>query len=112
MIGVVVAPNAPLAIVAFTIMGLGLCVVAPVSFSAVARVDPTGLGVAVARVNIFNYVGFVLGAAILGAITPVRIAFIVPTILILVILMLAKGFEPTPVEGAVENPAVMERPVV
>jgi MFS family permease len=112
MIGVLAAPNAILAIVAFSIMGLGLCVVAPVSFSAVARVDPTGLGVAVARVNIFNYVGFVLGAAILGAITPVRSAFIVPTILILVILALAKGFEPTPVEGALENPVVMERPVV
>jgi MFS family permease len=112
MIGVLFAHSTPLAIVAFTVMGLGLCVVAPVSFSAVARVDPTGLGVAVARVNIFNYVGFVVGAAILGVITPVRVAFIVPTVLILVILALAKGFEPTPVEDAVDDPAVMERPVV
>jgi MFS family permease len=112
MIGVVRAPNALLAIVAFTVMGLGLCVVAPVSFSAVARVDPTGLGVAVARVNIFNYVGFVAGAAILGVIPSVRTAFIVPTVLIVVILALARGFEPTPVEGALANPAVMERPVV
>ncbi|MEU9866782.1 MFS transporter [Actinomadura sp. NPDC048021] len=98
MAGVVAAPNAAVAIAAFAVAGLGLSVIAPVSFSAAGRVDPTGLGVAVARVNIFNYVGFVLGAAVVGAIAPLsadhglRIAFIVPTALILVVFATAKGF--------------------
>lgn len=118
MIGVVAAPNAGLAIAAFAVAGLGLSVIAPVSFTAAGRVDPTGLGVAVARVNIFNYVGFVLGAAVVGAISPVsadhglRLAFIVPTVLILVVFATARGFDPEPVEGARPDAPAMERPVV
>ncbi|TDD82538.1 MFS transporter [Actinomadura rubrisoli] len=116
MAGVVAAPNAALAIAAFAVAGLGLSVIAPVSFSAAGRVDPTGLGVAVARVNIFNYVGFVLGAAVVGAIAPVsddhglRLAFIVPAALILVVFATAKGFDPEPVEGARPDAPAMERP--
>jgi MFS family permease len=112
MLGVVLAPNWPLALIAFTIMGLGLCVVAPVSFTAAGKVDPTGLGVAVSRVNIFNYVGFVVGAVLMGAIPQLRIAFAIPAALIIVIIVLAKGFEPTPVEGAIAFSPAMERPVV
>lgn len=118
MAGVVAAPNAGFAIAAFALAGLGLSVIAPVSFSAAGRVDPTGLGVAVARVNIFNYVGFVLGAAVVGAIAPMsadhglRIAFIVPTALILVVFMTAKGFAPEPVKGAEPDTPAMERPAV
>ncbi|NVI86092.1 MFS transporter [Actinomadura sp. BRA 177] len=117
MAGVVAAPNAGFAIAAFAVAGLGLSVIAPVSFTAAGRVDPTGLGVAVSRVNIFNYVGFVLGAAVVGAIAPMsadhglRIAFIVPTALILVVFITAKGFNPSPVKGADPNAPAMERPV-
>ncbi|WP_021595370.1 MULTISPECIES: MFS transporter [Actinomadura] len=117
MFGVVAAPNAAFAIAAFALAGLGLSVIAPVSFSAAGRVDPTGLGVAVARVNIFNYVGFVLGAAVVGAIAPLsadhglRLAFIVPSALILVVFVTAKGFDPEPVRGARPDAPAMERPV-
>ena len=117
MAGVVAAPNAAFAIAAFALAGLGLSVIAPVSFSAAGRVDPTGLGVAVARVNIFNYVGFVLGAAVVGAIAPLsadhglRIAFIIPTVLVLVVFATAKGFAPKPVEGARPDAPAMERPM-
>ncbi|MCW2901625.1 MAG: major facilitator superfamily 1 [Streptosporangiaceae bacterium] len=103
MAGVVAAPSPPAAIVAFAVLGLGLCVVPPVAFSAAGQVDPTGLGIAVARVNVFNYVGFVLGAAIIGAIAPLsaanglRIAFVVPAALTLVIICTAPGFRPHPV---------------
>ncbi|MFG2244632.1 MFS transporter [Spirillospora sp. NPDC048823] len=118
MVGVVAAPNAAFAIAAFAVAGLGLSVIAPVCFTAAGRVDPTGLGVAVARVNIFNYVGFVLGAAIVGAIAPLsadnglRLAFIVPTALILVVFVTAKGFAPVPVKGARPDAPAMERPTV
>ncbi|MGP4026795.1 MFS transporter [Actinomadura sp. 3N407] len=117
MVGVVAAPNAPFAIAAFAVAGLGLSVIAPVCFTAAGRVDPTGLGVAVARVNIFNYVGFVLGAAIVGAIAPLsadhglRLAFIAPAALILVVFATARGFDPTPVKGARPEAPAMERPV-
>ena len=112
MIAVVAAPNWWLALLAFTVMGLGLCVVAPVSFTAVGKVDPTGLGIAVSRVNIFNYVGFVVGAILIGGITPLRAAFAVPAVLTVVIIALARGFEPTPVAGAPVPAPVVERPTV
>ncbi|MFA1545142.1 MFS transporter [Actinomadura chokoriensis] len=118
MAGVVAAPNAGFAIAAFALAGLGLSVIAPVSFSAAGRVDPTGLGVAVSRVNIFNYVGFVVGAAVVGAIAPLsadhglRMAFVVPTVLIVVVFVTAKGFDPVPVEGAKPDAPAMERPMV
>ncbi|MEU5880273.1 MFS transporter [Spirillospora sp. NPDC047279] len=118
MIGVVAAPTAWLAIPAFAVAGLGLSVVAPISYTAAGRVDPTGLGVAVARVNVFNYVGFVLGAAVVGAIAPIssdhglRLAFIVPTALVLVIFALARGFDPEPVPGARTDTPIAERPTV
>ena len=110
MAGVVAAPNAALAIAAVTVMGLGLCVVAPISFSAADRIDATGLGIAVSRVNLFNYAGFVLGAAIIGAFAPaegqsnLRVAFMIPTALILVILVLAPSFSPKPAQP-LESPA-------
>ncbi|WP_233510192.1 MFS transporter [Actinomadura craniellae] len=106
MCGLVAAPNAVSAILAVAVAGLGLSVVAPVAFSAAGRVDPTGLGVAVARLNVFNYVGFVLGAAVVGAIAPVsaehglRLAFIVPAALVLVIVATARGFDPAPRSAA------------
>ncbi|GAA2604244.1 MFS transporter [Actinomadura fulvescens] len=118
MIGVVAAPNAYVAIPAFAVAGLGLSVIAPVSYTAAGRVDPTGLGIAVARVNVFNYVGFVLGAAVVGAISPIssenglRLAFVVPTVLVLVIFATARGFDPKPVRGARDDTPVAERPVV
>ncbi len=112
LVGVVAAPNAALAIAAFTVMGLGLCVVAPISFTAAGKVDPTGLGVAVSRVNLFNYVGFVLGAGIVGAVHPLRAAYAIPAVLTLVIIALAPGFEPKPVAGTPVPSPVVERPTV
>ncbi|WP_433333815.1 MFS transporter [Spirillospora sp. CA-294931] len=111
MAGVVAAPNAVAAIVALAVAGLGLSVIAPVTFTAAASADPTGLGVAVARVNVFNYVGFVLGAAVVGAIAPIssdhglRLAFVVPTALIVLIFATARGFAPAPHLSAPSGPS-------
>jgi MFS family permease len=100
------------AIAGFAVAGLGLAVVVPTSFSAAGRLDPTGLGIAVARVNVFNYVGFVLGAVIAGAVASnLWIAYAVGAALTLVILGSARGFAPTPVAGARPGTPVAERPV-
>lgn len=97
LLGVVTAQGAVMAIAAFAVAGLGLCVVVPQSFSAAGKLDPAGTGVAVSRVNLFNYVGFILGAAIIGPISSassMRIAFAVPMVLAVVIIVLAGGFQP------------------
>ncbi|GIH12543.1 MFS transporter [Rugosimonospora africana] len=92
---VAVARVPGLAIAGFAIVGFGLCVVVPQSFSAAGALDPTGSGVAIARVNLFNYVGFVVGAGLIGVVDEavgLRWAFAVPALLCLGIIGLAPSF--------------------
>ncbi|MGI5244138.1 MFS transporter [Dactylosporangium sp. CA-139066] len=84
-----------LSIAGFAIVGLGLSFVVPQSFSAAGRLDPSGSGVAIARVNLFNYVGFVVGAGLIGAVAEgwsLRWAFVVPAVLAAGIVALAPSF--------------------
>jgi MFS family permease len=104
LLGVVLAPSAYFAIAAFAVTGLGFCVVPPQCFSATSKLDPTGTGIAISRVNVFNYVGFLLGAALVGGIAGGvggsagwRAAYAAPLVLTVVIIALARGFEPKPV---------------
>ncbi|GII85992.1 MFS transporter [Sphaerisporangium siamense] len=97
--GIVAAPSEPLAIISFGVAGVGLSVVAPQSFSAAGRLDPAGTGVAIARVNLFNYVGFIVGAALVGGIAEAadyQIAFAAPLVLTAAIVALAPGFHAGP----------------
>ncbi|MBD3145023.1 MFS transporter [Microbispora bryophytorum] len=96
-VAVVAAPTVPLAIAGFALTGIGLSVVAPQSFSAAGRLDPAGTGVAIARVNMFNYVGFIVGAALVGGLADAsgfRVAFAAPLVLAAAIILLARGFQP------------------
>ncbi|TMR91192.1 MFS transporter [Nonomuraea basaltis] len=96
-LGVVLAPNQPLGIVAFALTGAGLSVVAPQSFSAAGKLDPAGTGVAIARVNLFNYIGFIVGVALVGGIADaagLRAGFVAPLVLSAAIIALARGFQP------------------
>ncbi|WP_426511135.1 MFS transporter [Dactylosporangium sp. McL0621] len=84
-----------LSIAAFAVVGLGLSLVVPQSFSAAGRLDPAGTGIAIARVNLFNYVGFVVGAGLIGAVAEslnLRWAFVVPALLVAGIVILAPAF--------------------
>jgi MFS family permease len=92
---VVAAQNPAIGILGFAVVGVGLCVVVPQSFSAAGAVDPTGSGVAIARVNLFNYIGFVVGAALIGAVAEganLRLAFAIPAVLALGVALLAPAF--------------------
>jgi MFS family permease len=96
----VLAPDAAIGIAGFAVLGLGLCVVVPESFSAAGRHDPTGSGLAVSRVNLFNYIGFLIGAPLVGGVEVVanwRVGFAVPLVLVAGIVPLAWVFRPRPV---------------
>jgi MFS family permease len=87
--------TAALSIAGFAVVGLGLSFVVPQSFSAAGRLDPSGTGIAIARVNLFNYVGFVVGAGLIGAVAQswsLRWAFVVPAVLVAGIVALAPSF--------------------
>ena len=101
---VVFAPTWQVAVLGFTVLGTGVAVIAPLSFSAAARIaGGEGLEPAVrqarvdaviARFNQFNYVGALLGAVLTGLVGSgsLRIGFAVPMVLILGILPLARAF--------------------
>ena len=102
---VVFAPTWPIAVAGFLVMGAGVAVIAPLSFSAAARIaggahdlDPelrlARVDAVIARFNQFNYIGALLGAVLTGVVGSgdLRIGFAVPMVLVLGILPLARAF--------------------
>jgi MFS family permease len=94
---VVLAHQSIVAIAGFTILGLGVGIIAPLSFSAAGELSPGDADTVVAQVNVFNYVGFVVGGAVVGLFGSagvLRAGFIVPLALTLVIAAIAPVFQP------------------
>lgn len=93
------APGAWVGMLGFTLLGLGLCVLVPQTFAAAGRLFPGASDAAVARLNIFNYVGFLIGSPLVGALGDLwsyRGAMLVPMVLVLVTLVYARSFETEP----------------
>lgn len=94
---VTVAPTWPVAVLGFTLTGAGISVVAPLSFSAAARIaggSVERVDAVIARFNQFNYVGGLLGAVLTGVVgkDELRYGFVVPMVLVLTLLPLARWF--------------------
>jgi MFS family permease len=102
----VFAPVWPVAVLGFLVVGGGVAVVAPLSFSAAARIagedepDPVlrhaRVDAVIGRFNQFNYAGSLLGAVMTGLVGAgdLRLGFAVPMVLVLGILPLARAFAP------------------
>ncbi|MFE9925448.1 MFS transporter [Streptomyces sp. NPDC005774] len=93
------APGEWVGMLGFTLLGLGLCVLVPQTFAAAGRLFPGASDVAVARLNVFNYVGFLIGSPLVGVLGDVwsyRGAMLVPMVLVLVALVYARSFTPEP----------------
>ncbi|MGW0316481.1 MFS transporter [Streptomyces flavidovirens] len=90
------APGVGTGMVGFTMLGFGLCVIVPQTFAAAGRLFPGAASdAAVARLNVFNYVGFLVGAPLVGALGDgwsYRGAMLVPMVLVLVTLVYARSF--------------------
>ncbi|MFF7723448.1 MFS transporter [Streptomyces luteogriseus] len=96
---VAAAPGAWVGMLGFTLLGLGLCVLVPQTFAAAGRLFPGASDAAVARLNVFNYVGFLIGSPLVGALGDLwsyRGAMLVPMVLVLVTLVYARSFETQP----------------
>ncbi|MCY0920636.1 MFS transporter [Streptomyces sp. H27-G5] len=93
---VAIAPGAWTGMLGFTLLGIGLCVIVPQTFAAAGRLFPgASADTAIARLNIFNYVGFLVGAPLVGGIGDAwsyRGAMLVPMVLVLVTLFHARSF--------------------
>ncbi|MFF8296935.1 MFS transporter [Streptomyces globisporus] len=106
---VAVAPGARVGMLGFTMLGFGLCVIVPQTFAAAGRMFPENSDAAVARLNIFNYVGFLVGSPLVGALGDAwsyRGAMLVPMVLVLATLVYARAFGPEPARygGGHERP--------
>jgi MFS family permease len=102
---VVFAPTWQVAVLGFLVMGAGVAVIAPLSFSAAARIagqagddDPSvrqaRVDAVIGRFNQFNYLGALIGAVLTGVVGAgdLRIGFAVPMVLVLGIVPLARAF--------------------
>jgi MFS family permease len=92
---VALAPSPAWGLLAFAILGFGAAPIIPLAFTAAAQHDRLGSGIAIARVNVFNYVGFVLGAPLIGLVAEVsslRWAFALLVPILLIVVALAPAF--------------------
>lgn len=92
---VAAAPGPWTGMAGFTVLGLGLCVIVPQTFAAAGRMFAGRSDVAVARLNVFNYVGFLVGSPLVGALGDAwsyRGAMLVPMALVLMTLVYAGSF--------------------
>jgi MFS family permease len=78
---VAAVPSITVAVIGFALTGLGVGVLVPLAFSAAGHAVPGNSDEVIARVNLFNYGGALLGAVLLGLLSePVglRVAFLLP----------------------------------
>ncbi|MFE4312147.1 MFS transporter [Streptomyces sp. NPDC056891] len=115
---VAVSPGAWAGIAGFTVLGLGLSVIVPQTFAAAGRLaferhGPGASDAAVARLNVFNYVGFLIGSPLVGALGDAwsyRGAMLVPMVLVLVTVVYATSFGSRPARygGGHERPRTVD----
>ena len=96
---VAVAPGPWIGVLGFTLLGVGLCAIVPQVFAAGGRRFPGESDAAVARLNLFNYIGFLIGSPLVGAVADAssyRAAMVVPLVLVLTVLLVSRAFAATP----------------
>ncbi len=103
---IVFSPSWPVAMAGMLVLGIGIAVIAPLSYSAAASIaresvtsdDPIAVrakvDAVIARFNQFNYLGAILGAVMTGAVgnDSLRYGFALPMVLVLGIFPLARHF--------------------
>lgn len=110
---VAAAPGPWVGMLGFTLLGFGLCVIVPQTFAAAGRLFPHASDAAVARLNIFNYVGFLVGSPLVGGLGDAwsyRGAMLVPMVLVLLTLVYARSFgaEGARYGGGHERPSTVD----
>jgi len=94
---VAVVPSAWAAVMGFALAGFGVGALVPLAFSAAGELNPARSDEVIARVNLFNYAGAVLGAVLVGLLadtTGLAAAFLLPMALLVPVLFLARHFRP------------------
>ncbi|MFD9499188.1 MFS transporter [Streptomyces sp. NPDC060035] len=75
------SPTIPLALIGWTLFGIGLSGTIPQLFSAAGHIDPAAAGTNVSRVAGLGYIGILAGPAVIGPMThfmPLNLTFFLP----------------------------------
>lgn len=96
MLLTITSQSTPVALAGLGITGLGASVIAPLCFSAAAQLSSErSLDVIIARLNLFNYAGTIVGGVVIGsvlALTDPRIALVIPLAACIGLMTLARRF--------------------
>jgi MFS family permease len=83
------------AIAGFAAAGVGVGALVPMAFSAAGELDPGRVDEVIARINLFNYAGAVLGAVLVGLLADrpgLGLAFLLPALLVAPVSGTARRF--------------------
>lgn len=97
MVLIVAAPTVGVAIAGFGLLGAGVAMIPPLSMVAAGHLDSEGGGQALARVNVSNYVGYLvaaLGIAVIAEQVSNRAMFVLPLAIAPVLVVMASQFAP------------------
>ncbi|QGQ18112.1 MFS transporter [Cellulomonas sp. JZ18] len=100
---VALVPSPVAAVVGFALAGVGVGALVPQAFSVAGELAPDRLDEVIARINLFNYVGALLGAVALGLLSEgpgLGLAFLVPALLLLPAVAVSPRFGGRPATGA------------
>ncbi|MBG0565192.1 MFS transporter [Actinoplanes aureus] len=86
-------PSIGAAVTGFAIAGIGVGVLVPLAFSAAGEAAAQSSDEVIARVNLFNYGGALVGAVLIGALSEpigLQAAFLIPVVAVIATLPLAR----------------------
>ena len=109
---IVLAPSVPVVMIGFGLLGGGLGLVPPLSFVAAAHIDLRGSQVAVARVNVSNYLGYLVAAFAIALVAETighRAMFVVPLLFVPLIVVMADQFTPRTIAPSTTQRPAAER---
>jgi MFS family permease len=92
---VAVVPSVWAAVCGFALAGFAVGALVPLAFSAAGELDPARSDEVIARVNLFNYAGAVLGAVLVGLLADgpgLAIGFLIPLALLVPVVLFARRF--------------------
>jgi MFS family permease len=104
---VAVVPTTWAAVAGFALAGCGVGALVPLAFSAAGELEVGRSDEVIARVNLFNYAGAVLGAVLVGLLadsTGLSMAFLLPIALLVPVLFLVRRFAAPPARSATPAP--------
>jgi MFS family permease len=93
----VAAPTTELALVGFVLLGAGVAMVPALVYGAAAQLDGGTGNVAVARVNVANYVGYISGTVAIGIVAGVagdRFMYVALIVVVPLVTLTAARFRP------------------